>query len=54
MFGGLQAINVSSVSFAGLRKNNVAFTLQPVTQRFAVLRAVSSILLWVLLTILKD
>jgi Zn-dependent metalloprotease len=39
MFGGLQAINVSSVSFAGLRKNNVAFTLQPVTQRFAVLRA---------------
>lgn len=53
MFGGLQAINVSSVSFAGLRKNNVAFTLQPVTQRFAVLRAVSSILLWILLTILK-
>ncbi|KAF2917290.1 acyl carrier protein 2, chloroplastic [Oryza sativa Japonica Group] len=34
-----KAINVSSVSFAGLRKNNVAFTLQPVTQRFAVLRA---------------
>uniref|UniRef100_A0A0E0IN12 Acyl carrier protein n=1 Tax=Oryza nivara TaxID=4536 RepID=A0A0E0IN12_ORYNI len=35
----IKAINVSSVSFAGLRKNNVAFTLQPVTQRFAVLRA---------------
>uniref|UniRef100_A0A0E0M3Y5 Acyl carrier protein n=1 Tax=Oryza punctata TaxID=4537 RepID=A0A0E0M3Y5_ORYPU len=35
----VKAINVSSVTFAGLRKNNVAFPLQPVTQRFAALCA---------------
>ncbi|KAF0924456.1 hypothetical protein E2562_010115 [Oryza meyeriana var. granulata] len=35
----VKAINVSFVSFAGLRKDNVAFRLQPVTQRFAVLCA---------------
>nr|CAB3457733.1 unnamed protein product [Digitaria exilis] len=31
-----QAINIKSVSFSGLRKDNVAFRLQPVPQRFAV------------------
>uniref|UniRef100_A0A0D9XG50 Acyl carrier protein n=1 Tax=Leersia perrieri TaxID=77586 RepID=A0A0D9XG50_9ORYZ len=34
-----KASSVSSVSFAGLRKDNVAFPLQPATQRFTVLRA---------------
>nr|CAB3454082.1 unnamed protein product [Digitaria exilis] len=31
-----QAINIKSVSFSGLRKDNVAFRLQPGPQRFAV------------------
>uniref|UniRef100_K4A1Q9 Acyl carrier protein n=3 Tax=Setaria TaxID=4554 RepID=K4A1Q9_SETIT len=32
----VKAINIKSVSFSGLRKDNVAFRLQPVPQRFAV------------------
>ncbi|XP_020401053.1 acyl carrier protein 2, chloroplastic [Zea mays] len=36
IFGVSQAISIKSVSFSGLRKDNVAFRLQPVPQRFAV------------------
>ncbi|NP_001159097.1 acyl carrier protein 3 [Zea mays] len=32
----VKAISIKSVSFSGLRKDNVAFRLQPVPQRFAV------------------
>ncbi|XP_062194575.1 acyl carrier protein 2, chloroplastic-like [Phragmites australis] len=32
----VKAINFNPVSFSGLRKDNVAFRLQPVPQRFAV------------------
>ncbi|XP_062199237.1 acyl carrier protein 2, chloroplastic-like [Phragmites australis] len=32
----IKAININSVSFSGLRKDNVSFGLQPVPQRFAV------------------
>ncbi|RLN34190.1 acyl carrier protein 2, chloroplastic-like [Panicum miliaceum] len=32
----VKAINIKSVSFSGLRKDNVTFRLQPVPQRFAV------------------
>ncbi|KAG2644917.1 hypothetical protein PVAP13_2KG386300 [Panicum virgatum] len=32
----VKAINIKSVSFSGLRKDNVTFCLQPVPQRFAV------------------
>jgi hypothetical protein len=32
----MQALNINSASFSGLRKDNVAFPMQPVPQRFAV------------------
>ncbi|KAL5200962.1 hypothetical protein ABZP36_035316 [Zizania latifolia] len=35
----VKAVNVSPVSFAGLRKDNVSFRLQPVPQRFTVVCA---------------
>ncbi|KAL5205740.1 hypothetical protein ABZP36_033949 [Zizania latifolia] len=35
----VKAVNVSPVPFAGLRKDNVAFRLHPVSQKFAVLCA---------------
>ncbi|KAL6601668.1 hypothetical protein ACP70R_044888 [Stipagrostis hirtigluma subsp. patula] len=32
----VKAININSVSFSGLRRDNLAFSLRPVPQRFAV------------------